>query len=574
MAQLVTIVQKLRDTKWHPAVALSVILFYPLLIEHTYSDFIRGSELNSRVGWFLLLLATVWVIRKSFVLPILSIIFIISGGMDILYASTFGGVFTSASLEAAVLTDTAEAIDFFKTYAGFANLTLFAIYLTLSIYLVRKSRQLNPDDHWYKTVVTLGCIMLLVLVYRLGYMGRIFDTIPGFMGTVPGFLKGTKTVAKLVELRKNMVNASTIAITQQQEEQKQTYVFIIGESLTRNHMSIYGYHRDTTPELNRYNNELVVFDNVISSHTQTQPSLRLALTQANENNKKSVSNALSIVDIANKAGFKTWWISNQQPLRSTISSIANMADNTHFISNDYHGVTVRRFDGYMLPYIREAISDKAPKKAIFIHMMGSHLQYDNRVPKEFFKFKNHDVNAYTDEPSSREISYINSYDNSVLYTDWVVSQIIKSLKEPDNESDISGLLFFSDHGEEVFDSMDFVGHRPDSISPSMVEIPFITWTSRIYKEKRQDLVSAMQSNRSKPFMLDNAFYTMTSFMGLQSSDFNDHNNLFSVDHIDPARVVYSKNYDKDMHPTINVAKKHSEAAGVFIKTNKDMKLMK
>lgn len=575
MTQLATLTQTLRTTQWHPAAALFMILFFPLVIEHTYSDFIRGSEFNSRVGWFLLLLATVWVIRKSFVLPLLSIVFIISGSMDILYASTFGGIFTSASLEAAVLTDTAEAIDFFKTYAGFENLSLLAVYLTLCIYLIRKRKQLSTDDRWYKTVVTLGCIMLLVLVYRLGYMGRVFDTIPGFMGTVPGFLKGTKTVAKLVELRANLVNSSNISITQDQEDQSQTYVFIIGESLTRNHMSIYGYHRNTTPELNRYKDELVVFDNVISSHTQTQPSLRLALTQANAKNKISVFDALSIVDIANKAGFKTWWISNQQPLRSTISSIANMADNAHFISNDYHGVTVRRFDGYMLPHIENAISDKAEKKAIFIHMMGSHLQYDNRVPEEFMVFGDSNVNAYTDEVSTRELKYINSYDNSVLYTDWVVAQIIKALKENKNTG-LSGLLLFSDHGEEVFDSMEFVGHRPDSISPSMIEIPFITWTSKVYREERAKLISTMQENSSNPFMLDNAYLTMASFMGLQSEDFNNHQNLFAENHSAPSRVVYSMDYDKEMNSSIKLTKKRGTgtATRLLIKTKEDAKLLK
>ncbi|WP_455198755.1 sulfatase-like hydrolase/transferase [Kaarinaea lacus] len=550
-----------------------MILFFPLIIEHTYSDFIRGSELNSRVGWFLLLLSIVWIIRKSYVLPLLSVIFIISGGMDILYASTFGGVFTSASLEAAALTDTAEAIDFFKTYASFENLGLLAIYLALCIFLVRNRKQLTPDDRWYKTVVTLGCIMLIVLVYRLGYLGRVFDTIPGFMGTVPGYLKGTKNVAKLVEQRTNLVNTSSISLSNDAEDKSQTYVFIIGESLTRNHMSIYGYHRETTPQLSGYKDELVVFENVISSHTQTQPSLRLALTQATKKNNLDVFDALSIVDIANKAGFKTWWISNQQPLRSTISSIANMADVAHFISNDYHGVTVRRFDGYMLPHIEKAINDEAEKKAIFIHMMGSHLQYDNRVPDDYAVFKDSDVNAYTDDPSYREINYINSYDNSVLYTDWFVAKIIESLKANKN-SDLSGLLLFSDHGEEVFDTMDFVGHKPDSISPSMLEIPFITWTSQTYRTERPAIFSAMEQNKSRPFMLDNAYLTMASFMGLQSDDFNVQENLFTDDHATPTRIVYSKNYDKDMKTSGQNLKKHRAVSSIKVKAQDKMKLLK
>ena len=66
-------------------------------------------------------------------------------------------------------------------------------------------------------------------------------------------------------------------------EQPQTHIFIIGESATRNHMSIYGYPRNTTPVLDSLRDELAVFTNVISSHVQTQASLRVALTAAAAN---------------------------------------------------------------------------------------------------------------------------------------------------------------------------------------------------------------------------------------------------------------------------------------------------
>jgi len=573
MNQLKTFLGKLRDTRWHPAVALVVILFFPLIVENSYSEFVRDSELNSRLGWFLLLLAVVWVSRKPFVLAILGTIFMISGSLDLLYASTFGGVFTSASFEAMALTDTAEAIDFLKTYTRFGNMSLLFIYLITSIYFIYNQRILKPDDRLYKTAITLGSLMLMVFIYRFGIMGKVYSTFPGFMGSVKGYVKGAKTIARLVDDRKKLVADSNLALKLEQDDKAQTYIFIIGESLSRNHMSLYGYYRRTTPGLDSYRNELTIFDNVVSSHTQTQPSLRLALTQANTNNKIDVYDALSIVDLANLAGFKTWWISNQHPLRSTVSSIANLADNVHFISNDYHGVMNSRYDGYMLPYIKEAIADKSSKKAIFIHLMGSHLQYDNRYPSDYAVFKDNKISAFTNNPSPRQINYINSYDNSVHYTDWLVSEIITSLKHSKVGS-LSGLIFFSDHGEEVFDSMDFVGHRPDSISHSMVEIPFIIWTSSSYKKERAALMASMNKNLSRPYMLDNAYITMANFMGIKSKQLKTQLSLFSTDLKDPVRVVYNKDYDKNFRTSNTTVASHKADIGSLIKTKKEVKLPK
>lgn len=573
MNRLVAFTQFLRDRRWHPAIALAVILFFPLLVEHGYSEFVRGSELNSRMGWFLLLLATVWVIRKAFVLPVIGTIFIISGSLDVLYASTFGGVFTSASFEAMALTDSSEAVDFLKAYAGVENLSLLIIYLVLSIYFVGRQKIITSDDRWYKTVVTLGSLMLMVLVYRVGYMGWIYSTFPGFMGSVKGYVNGSKTIARLIEARATLVNNSPIKVVQGQSDQPQTYVILIGESLSRNHMSLYGYQRKTTPGLDSKMNELLVFDNVISSHTQTQPSLRRALTQKNTKNKISVYDALSIVDIANMAGYKTWWISNQHPLRSTISSIAGMADKTHFISNDFHGVMDHRFDGYMLPSIEEAIADKAPMKAIFVHMMGSHLQYDNRYPEDFSIFNDNNVNAFTKNPSERQINYINSYDNSVRYTDSIVTKVIGML-ENNSQASMSGLLFFSDHGEEVYDTIDFIGHRPDSITSSMVEIPFIAWTSKAYNQNRNSLVSILKKNTSKPFMLDNAFLAMTTFMGIHSEKFGHYANLFSDQGKTPTRIVYSKNYDTDLNPPARTVSKRVNTLQSPVNVNKELTLLK
>ena len=532
----------------HPAFAIFFVLFFPLLIEFTYSDFVRGSELNSRVGWFILILAMVWLLRKKLFPFLLLSVFLVSGCMDSLYATTFGGVFTTASFEAMALTDSHEAMGFLQTYASFENLSLLGFYITGSLFFIYNTRIPAEKSSSEKIIIGLGIIMLAVATYRLGFLHKYYDTIPGFAGTLPSYYAGHGHVEKEIEARRIFSENSPVIAVLNQKDQLQTYLIIIGESLSRKHMGLYGYHRDTTPELAKLSaespDELIVQTDTISTHVQTQPSLRHALTQLNGENKMSVSKALSMVDIANKAGFKTWWISNQQPLRSTISAIANMADETQYISNDYHGVQVRRFDGLMQPYVDKALNDDAPHKVIFVHLMGSHLQYRNRYPEEFSKFTDDNVNGYENGLSSSKVDYINSYDNSVLYTDYVVANMIKSLKAvSENQSQLSAALFLADHGEEIFDSKNFVGHGPDTLTPTMVEIPFVIWTSEQYRQSRPTLINAMKMNRNESSSLDNSFHFVSQLMGIKSDIINKNNSLASEHYVSRKRVVYKTDYD-------------------------------
>lgn len=528
----------------HPAIAILFVLFFPLIVEFTYSDFVRESELNTRVGWFLVLLAAFGIVRhKSFRYLTLGL-FAVSGSLDNLYATTFGGVFTTASFEAMALTDSHEAVEFLHAYAGFTNLGLLGLYLTGSVYLIGKIRLPEKRTRWTTPVMVLGAVFMAVASYRILVMKSYYDTIPGFLGTMPSYFAGYENVEKEIAQRKRLVENSAVAVALDQADTPQTYVVIIGESLTRRHMGIYGYARDTTPELTAMGNELTVFEDVVSARAQTQPSLREALTQAGSDSPLDVSDALSIVDMANKAGFKTWWISNQQPLRHTLSAIAAMADETQFISNDFKGVQVRRFDGFLLPYIDKALNDHAAKKAIFIHLMGSHLQYANRYPDEFRRFTDAAVHGYTTDLSAKQIDYINAYDNSVAYTDFVVSSVFKTLKETAARSNaISAALFFSDHGEEVFDTKDFVGHGPDRVSRGMVEIPFIAWTSSQYRQRRPFQFANIENNLDKPYLLDDAFHTMVELMGMETTLLHKSRSLASENYQAKPRLIYGKDYD-------------------------------
>lgn len=521
--------------------ALFFILFTPLAIEHSFAEFVREGETNSRIAWFLVLLGFAYTHRNLLAHRVVLLIFLISGGMDIAYATTFGGIFTTASFEALALTDPHEAGEFLEAYGKLSNILIITAYVLLSCLFIWKTRVYKAETRTQKTLITLGFILFLVLTYRILIMQKYHDTIPGFMGTAAAYFRGTGDVQEEINARRLMVAAYQEPITASDVDQAQTYIIVIGESLTRNHMGLYGYARNTTPELNKLRSELLIFDNTISSHAQTQPSLRNALTQSNTQNNIALQDALSLVDLANKAGFKTWWISNQQPLRATLSAIASTAQETQFISNDFHGVENRRYDSFMLPYVEKALADNNTKKVIFIHMMGSHLQYANRYPEDFAAFTDNQVSSYLTPADTRTVNYINQYDNSVRYSDYFVGSVFNMLKQ---QTGINAAVFFSDHGEEVYQSMDFLGHGPDNPSRNMFEIPFLVWASPDYLTARPATYQAMQEHISSPFMLDDLYQFAGSVMGIRSATLLPELSPADGRFAPKTRIVYNRNYDE------------------------------
>jgi heptose-I-phosphate ethanolaminephosphotransferase len=118
---------------------------------------------------------------------------------------------------------------------------------------------------------------------------------------------------------------------------------------------------------------------------------------------------------------------------------------------------------------------------------------------------------------------------------------LKTVSESQNQ--ISAALFLADHGEEIFDSKNFVGHGPDSITPTMVEIPFIIWTSEKYRQFRPAHITAMKENINEAASLDNTFHFVSHLIGIESDIINKNNSLSSERYTSRKRVVYKTDYD-------------------------------
>lgn len=316
----------------------------------------------------------------------------------------------------------------------------------------------------------------------------------------------------------------------------ETYVLVIGESTSKTHLQLYNYYRPTNPLVSKIKNEIIIFNDVISPHTHTIASLEKILTFANYENPHKKFNG-TIIEIMKQAGFKTYWISNQVPIgvhETLITTIAKLSDKT-FFTNVSNSEDQKSFDEKIFPYFENILKENESKKFIVIHLLGTHGKYQNRYPKSFHVFND---NPKTKFPSSYSNTIINHYDNSILYNDFIVYNIINKLKL-NTTNKVSSLIYLSDHGEEVYDSIDGFGHNESNPTYSMYAIPFIYWTNDTIK------LSTFEKYKSRKYLTDDLIYSIADMANITFKGFEEERSIFSPSFRDRKRIIKDgKNFDE------------------------------
>ncbi len=315
------------------------------------------------------------------------------------------------------------------------------------------------------------------------------------------------------------------------------YVVVIGETSRRANWSLFGYSRDTTPRLDAIKDDLYLFKHVTSNATNTILSVPLTLTRATPATRDVARSEKSVITLLKQAGFETFWISNQErsdALFNPISQIALEADHVSFPQAMRPSESA--FDANLLIRLDEELT-RLPinaKAVIFLHMEGSHFGYKQRYPDSFSLFRR-GQGAPRSLPD-REMRLVDEYDNSVYYTDNNLRGIIDRLARCRCKT---GLIFFSDHGERLFDhgltDSDF-GHGFPTVSRQEVEVPFFVWLSSVYQTENPLLAARLKANEHATAELHNLFETIVDLTGIHYGNRSASLSLFSQVLHTPARL--------------------------------------
>ncbi len=411
-------------------------------------------------------------------------------------------------------------------YLAYAGGALLLWRRLRPVYLGKQARVLMP-----------AALVLAVLGYPLGkeyvqknswgeavehLQARMEPAVPWQL--VMGY---EKYQAQLGEMQKLLAsNAAVPPLRNLQDlegDKPRTLVLVIGESTNRQRMSLYGYPRQTTPELDTLRDQLDIFDNVVTPRPYTIEALQQVLTFADQQSPEAYLTTPSLLNMMKQAGYKTFWITNQQTLteRNTmLTTFSKQADEQVYL-NQNRNQNARQYDGDVLAPFAKALADSAPRKLIVVHLLGTHMSYRFRYPQEFERF----TTAEGAPPSvtRHQLPTYNSYDNAVLYNDFVVGSLIKSYAETDPNG---FLIYLADHGEAVFDApaASILGRNEASPTSPMYTVPFIVWRSPQWRaEDPRDL----QATLGRPYSSEHFIHTFADLARIRFDELDLSKSLVS-----------------------------------------------
>ena len=538
----------LNKLDYKPIVTVAAFLFYPFIVLtiigwffipflRAYFKEIIGFGLFSFVFVVLFFLVNYKTFRKFiFLTSYLLLAFLAFFKLSFYYH--YGVKLSASALFVIFETNTSEASDFLSNYFDGTILLLSIVFIIPLLFIGSKQfflakTVLKFNEAFYLKVKPKVLKIPLFLFGILALYGVQWKfKAENILFT--GYSSYQEYIVTKKNLRSNLAQeTSTVFNVLSTNKDPQTYVVIIGESTSRWHMQLYGYKRETNPLLSEIKGELAVFDSVITPDVHTILALEKALTLSNTK-KPNIQPNGSVVQLANQAGFITYWLSNQKPvgLHESISTIiANAAHHKYFIATDNYNYNI--YDEALLPVLDKVLNEKVEKKIIFIHLIGTHSDYKKRYSESFEHFK--DTFPNLTYKHKKAIKVTNEYDNATLYNDFIVRTIIDKVKA---KNTLSYVAYFSDHGDEVYDTMDLMGHNSYHATRPMHEIPFIVWFSEKYKTD-VPFSGNFENITKNRYSLEDFIYTFSDLSQIDFENFDASRSIFNSAY--KKRTRYIKN---------------------------------
>lgn len=486
-----------------------------------------SGELSTPLYLFISCLSAAWILpgRWRVIARLACVVLIV---LYVLVQFTYIGYYTITHslisinmLLALAQTNLAETREYIEVNIPYAEIAAGIIALVILGWLIFHasrfsfSRRQVSRKTWFVMLglfcINLGLCCLSIGATRLAHVYyETYETLHSF-----------SDFQKIVEARRHMHIRNKVIADRLKAAPDGVYVLVIGESLTRDHMGVYGYPRETTPFQSRAISDphYEFFNHGYSCYTQTVQVLTEALTEKNQYNDINLVDAYSVVDLAREAGFRTTWISNQSRFGvwdTPIGAIGSACDDQYWI-NQYVGtdVVTKDYDTALIPYLKK-VDPNNRRQLVVIHLMGSHVSYWDRYPSEFYKWPENPGNTRSTEEIMND-----EYDNSVLFNDYVIENI---MNEATNFLHADGVLYFSDHGEQVTERP---GHNADQFDYTMVHIPFWVYLSDQYRSMNPERVRLMDERRNMPFSNDMLYDTFMGIMGLTAAHYDSESDIFA-----------------------------------------------
>ena len=469
-------------------------------------------------------------------------------------------------------TNSKEVSGFFSTYfftpAMYKTIAMVCALLALTILgevfrkRIAKIATKPITTYILIPIILLGAIGGCAAFYRYGHLALCRNTfeaerwildIPFRKGMpIPNLCYSLDAIHMSGQDLTHMITATEAVLDDVtcQETDSLTIIVVIGESYNKYRSSLYGYDLDTTPyqceERNRGN--LYAFNKVKAPHNMTSIVLKNVLCCNNIHEQEQWYDYPYFPAIFKKAGYEVWFWDNQykwDPDAAWAFTLNSVLFNERIQQLSYTAIndSGAPYDGGLISDFENKTKGKLGNRNLIIfHLGGQHFLASNQYPQEpqYQVFTAKDVKdkaSYLNEESRERIA---EYANATRYNDAVIRQIMDLVK---NQKAL--LVYFPDHGEEVYDYRDFYGRKllaTDPITPDLIkyqiEIPFVVWCSDKWKNSHETEWTTIGETINREFSTDNVCHLLFRLAGIKTKVYQSERDLFS-----PEFVPQTKEYN-------------------------------
>lgn len=386
-----------------------------------------------------------------------------------------------------------------------------------------------------KLLVLVGCVAAVLAMVGPFYstyapIFREEDKLTHFINptnyiyAISKFAKQTLVIEKAEKLNQIGLDSRTGGELSSRPK-KSLVIFVVGETARADHFSLNGYARETNPKLSQQ--DILNFTQVHSCGTSTAvsvPCMFSVFPREDFSNKKGKTYE-GVLDVLQRAGIRVFWRDNNSDCKGTCLRIPN--DDVAKRRNSPFCNERRCLDEVMLEDLQAYIDTLDGNAMIVLHADGSHgPEYFDRYPESMERFQPVCRTNQLSSCSSEEL--VNVYDNTILYTDHFLDQVIELLKRKADTRD-TALIYVSDHGESLGENGLYLHAAPYSIAPeAQTHVPMLMWFSPdAYKNWGINKACMKGKLDDAELSHDNIFHSLLGLFDVQSSVYRPGLDMFS-----------------------------------------------
>lgn len=465
---------------------------------------------------------------------ILASVLLIIGGFSAYFVNSLGITITSDQVQNMMQTDAKEVHDLISPqfFTWVLALVIVPVFITLVLPIRPEAMRTVLGKKMLNIALSLIVMAGLLFVYFVDYAAifREHRDLKGMLSPQNSIASALsyyhkKAPKQNLPLVKYGEDAHLVEKASQGQLPK-LMVLVVGETARAESFSLNGYGKNTNPELSQQN--IINFNQVSSCGTATAVSVPCMFSgmSRSEYDEQLAGHREGLLDIAQRAGYKVTWIDNNSGCKGTCTRVEKYEFPAK-LKQKWCDADGECFDEILVDALKDYLAaipkqDSSPR-LIVLHQMGSHgPAYFKRSKAEFQKFKPTCNSNAIQGCTSAEL--INSYDNSIVYTDHVLSELMNTLKTTTNYQ--TGLWYLSDHGESTGEHGLYLHGSPYAIAPTQqTHVPMLMWFSPAWQKNNSAQYTCLMAQKSQKLSQDNLFPSMLSLLGIQTQVIDEKNNM-------------------------------------------------